>query len=80
MTMPMPSKGAVDLGKIHRKFEQKFCADLRASGSANLANARDCSFFLNMPGQPDQNMPIQVAESFHTGKKSCLHGAVQDFS
>jgi hypothetical protein len=75
----------LDLGDLHRKFEKKFCSDLRNSGSVNLANARDCSFsFLDMPGQPDQNMPIQASESFRSGEKAeaqvMLHGTVQEFS
>lgn len=50
----------LNLAKMHRNFEAAMCADLRASGSANLANVRDCSFsFLDMPGAPDRNIPIQ---------------------
>jgi hypothetical protein len=76
---------AADLGKLHRKFEQKLCTDLRAQGSANLANVRDCSFsFLDMPGQSDQNMSIQAVESFRSGQKAkaqvMVHGTRHLFS
>ena len=30
--------------EVHKTFEEGFCSKLRASGSANLANAKDCSF------------------------------------
>ena len=48
-----------NLGDMHQAFENKFCADLRESGSDVLAEARDCSFsFLNIPGQMEENLPI----------------------
>lgn len=57
---------AANLAAVHRNFEASFCADLRASGSTNLAKVRDCSFsFLDMPGAPDRNIPI-----VHQGKAS----------
>jgi hypothetical protein len=34
------------LSVIHKKFGEDFCGLLRASGSANLAKANECSLFL----------------------------------
>jgi len=70
---------SIDLGELHSTFEEAFCSALRHSGLPNLANARDCSFsFLDMPGQPDHNLPIHSKENIQAGNTNeaqiLLHG------
>jgi DNA-binding protein YbaB len=75
-----------NLGDLHKDFENKFCASLRALGSANLANARDCYFaFLDMPGQSGESLPIETATlTSSAGKKIesqvVLHGTLHDLT
>jgi DNA-binding protein YbaB len=74
-----------NLGALHKDFENKLCASLRALGSANLANARDCSFaFLDMPGQSGESLPIEAATLTSAGKNMesqvVLHGTLHDLT
>jgi DNA-binding protein YbaB len=75
-----------NLGDLHKDFENKLCASLRALGSANLANARDCSFaFLDMPGQSGESWPIETASTLTSAEKKIesqvlLHGTLHDLT
>jgi hypothetical protein len=74
-----------NLGALHKDFENKLCASLRALGSANLANARDCSFaFLDMPEQSGESLPIEAATLTSADKNMesqvVLHGTLHDLT
>jgi len=76
-------KGA-QLGDVHKSFEEKFCAKLRSSGSANLANAQGCSFaIVDMPGQADF-VPIESAYASTNGQSTegqiVLRGTLNELS
>ena len=56
----------VKTGNAHVKFEQYLCKNLRTSGLANFANAKDCAIkFLEIPGtselRPSEENAYQVA-------------------
>ena len=72
------------LGDIHKKFEENFCGLLRASGSANLVSASQCSLsFLETPGHT-ASVPVESAYSSNNGEieeaQVVLHGTLHDFS
>ena len=73
-----------DIEQVHQSFEDKFCAKLRSSGSANLANVKDCSFaILDMPGEADF-VPIESAYASTNGQSTegqiVLEGLLNDLS
>jgi hypothetical protein len=72
------------LGDIHKKFEDDFCGLLRASGSANLASASQCSLsFLETPGHT-ASVPVESAYRSKDGEAEeaqvILHGTLHDLS
>jgi hypothetical protein len=72
------------LGDIHKKFEDNFCGLLRASGSANLASASQCSLsFLETPGHT-ASVPVESAYRSNDGKAEqaqvIMHGTLHDLS
>jgi len=72
------------LADVHKSFEDKFCAKLRSSGSANLANAKGCAFaILDVPGQADF-VPIESAYASTNGQSTegqiVLQGLLNDLS
>lgn len=77
-----PDAAMKNLGDVHKTFENEFCAKLRGSGSDALAKVRECSFsFLDMPGQPEDNLPLQSSSSENTEAQLVLQGAINtDFS
>ena len=78
-----PDAAVKNLGDIHKTFENEFCAELRGSSSKILAEVRDCSFsFLDMPGQPHDNLPmsIQSSNGENTEVQLVLQGTLGDLS
>jgi hypothetical protein len=74
----------VNFEDIHKTFEDDFCWLLRVSGSANLANARDCSFsFLETPGKSEL-VPSESAYASTNGDATeaqvIIHGTLHDFT
>jgi hypothetical protein len=81
--------GHDDDAQVYMAFEETFCSKLRASGSANLVNAKDCTFsFFENPGSAGTKMTTPVKSAYDvsitgaavTEVQVTMMGVLHDFS
>jgi hypothetical protein len=62
-----------NIAQLHTAFEVFFCSQLRTSGSANLVDAKDCSFsFVEKPGNSGVTEKLSPVESAYAVASSAI--------